>query len=108
MLPNILKNSCNTCQAILQNKELFNYEEYTNKNTLHGQEAFFKQTGYLIISFDIQVKSTKGEWYVFDAWENTKLAKDIIAKGWNYQIGDVIRYDLSSNMSEDYEVGGIE
>ena len=39
---------------------------------------------------------------------NTKLAKDMIAMGWNYSIGDVIRYDLSRTMSEDYEVGGIE
>ena len=32
----------------------------------------------------------------------------MIAMGWNYSIGDVIRYDLSRTMSEDYEVGGIE
>ena len=102
------KNCCSICQTVLEHQEVFDYEQYTKVQTLHGQEEFLKKTGYVVVSFDIRVKSNQGTWYVFEAWEETKLAKDAINLGWNYVAGDVIRYDLSRSMAEDYEVGGLE
>ena len=52
----------------------FSLEEYAKQNTFTGKEDFFLQTGYLIIHFDITVESNDGAFYVFDTWENTKLA----------------------------------
>ena len=102
------KNCCSICQTVLEHQQVFDYEQYTKVQTLHGQEEFLKKTGYVVVSFDIRVKSNQGTWYVFETWEETKLAKDAIELGWNYIAGDVIRYDLSRSMAEDYEVGGIE
>ena len=102
------KNYCTVCQTILENKEVFDYNEYTKIQTINGQEEFLKRTGYLVVSFDIRIKSKLGNWYIFDIWEETKLAKDALEMGWNYVAGDIIRYDLSRSMEVDYEVGGIE
>lgn len=65
------------------------FEAYAAVQTLTGKESFFMQNGNLIISFDIRVKSNQGKWYFFET-------------------GDVIRYDLSKCVGEDYEVGGME
>ena len=86
----------------------FSVEEYTKKQTITGREAFFKQNGYLVINFDIKIKSEEGIWYTFSDWENTKLYQDWMAAGWNYVPGDIIRYDLSKSIADDYEIGGIE
>ncbi len=102
------KDCCSICQKVLEHQEVFDYEQYTKVQTLHGKEDFLKKKGYIVVSFDIRVKSNQGTWYIFEAWEETKLAKDALNFGWNYKVGDVIRYDLSRSMAEDYEVGGIE
>jgi hypothetical protein len=64
--------------------------------------------GYLIVNFQIRVKSNDDVWYTFDNWENTELAQDAAEEGWNYDPGDVIRYDLSKSIADDYEIGGME
>lgn len=83
-------------------------EEYMKRETITGKENFFKQTGYLVIHFDIKLRSEEGVWYSFDHWENTGIYRDAVAAEWNYIPGDVIRYDLSKSISDDYEIGGIE
>ena len=102
------KNCCNVCYTVLADLIPFNYNDYCLVQTLNGTEDFLKKDGYLVISFNIQVKSNQGEWCKFTRWEETKLAKDALDMGWNYIAGDVIRYDLSRSVLEDYEVGGIE
>jgi len=89
-------------------KKDFPLEEYAKKNTLTGREEFLMNEGYLIVSLDIKVKSNQGVWYTFDSWERTKVAKDAETSGWKYVPGDVIRYDLSKSIIEDYEIGGSE
>ena len=64
--------------------------------------------GYLIVNFEIRVKSNDDVWYTFEEWENTELAQDAVEEGWNYVFGDVIRYDLSKSIADDYEIGGME
>lgn len=86
----------------------FPLEEYARKTTFTGKEDFFLQNGYLIIRFDIVVKSNDGVPYVFNAWENTMLAEHAKQQGWNFIPGDVIRYDLAKCISDDYEIGGSE
>ena len=86
----------------------FPLEEYAKQNTFTGKEEFFLQSGYLIIHFDITVESNEGVLYVFDKWADTKLAKDAEQQGWNYIPGDIIRYDLSKSIVDDYEIGGSE
>ena len=86
----------------------FPLEEYDKKNTFTGREDFFLREGYLIIHFDIVVQSNGGVLYSFYDWENTELAKDAKQQGWNYVPGDIIRYDLSKSIDEDYEIGGSE
>jgi len=83
-------------------------EEYMKRETITGKEKFFRQTGYLVVHFDIKLRSEEGGWYSFDHWENTGIYRDAVAAEWNYIPGDVIRYDLSKSISDDYEVGGIE
>lgn len=102
------KNCCKVCQMVLTNQTPFDYNTYCFNQTQNGQEEFLKKDGYLVISFDIQVKSNQGDWYTFTEWEQTELAKDALEAGWRYVSGDVIRYDLSKSITEDYEVGGIE
>lgn len=72
------------------------------------EDGVIRKDGYLVINFKICWKSGTGEWYTFEQWENTKLAADAAVSGWNYVSGDVIRYDLSKSIFEDYEVGGLE
>ncbi len=86
----------------------FSLEEYLKMHTITGKEEFFKQNGYLVLHFDIQLKSEEGVWYTFDNWENTQICKDAVAAGWKYVPGDVIRYNLAKSVAEDYEVGGVE
>lgn len=93
------------CVAI---EEANTFEEYIKRQTITGKETFFKQDGYLIIHFEIRVRSNNGTWYRFLCWNETELAEDALAAGWNYIAGDVIRYDLSKSIKEDYEVGGVE
>ncbi len=102
------EEKCELCGAVLQELQPFSLEEYAKVQTLTGKEKFFKQDGYLIIHFKIRVKSEEGIWYFFDNWENTKLSEDALAAGWNYEQGDVIRYDLSKSCADDLEVGGLE
>jgi len=83
-------------------------EEYAGQTTFTGKEDFFLQNGFLIIRFDIIVKSNEGVPYVFNAWENTMLAEHAKQQGWNFIPGDVIRYDLTKCISDDYEIGGSE
>ncbi len=64
--------------------------------------------GYLIVNFEIKVKSNDDVWYTFEGWESTELAQDAAEVGWNYVPGDVIRYDLSKSIADDYEIGGME
>ncbi len=66
------------------------------------------EDGYLVVSFDIKVKSEEGVWYTFEHWESTELYKAAVAAGWNYAPGDVVRYDLSKSVADDYEIGGVE
>jgi len=86
----------------------FPLEEYAKKNTFTGREEFFLRDGYLMIHFDIFVYSNEGETYVFDKWQDTELYTDAKREGWNYIPGDVIRYDLSKSITDDYEIGGSE
>ena len=78
------KTCCSVCQTVLEKQEVFDYHEYTKIQTVDGKEEFLKQTGYLVVSFDIRIKSKLGNWYIFDIWEDTKLAKDALAMNWNY------------------------
>ena len=84
------------------------FEEYSSRQTLTGREEFIKQEGFLVVHFEIEAVSAGGEQYTFTNWEETELAEDALAEGWNYVPGDVIRYDLSQNAGMDYEVGGVE
>lgn len=86
----------------------FPLEEYAKKNTFSGREDFFFRTGYLIIHFDISVKSNEGVVYNYNKWQETKLFEDATKGGWGYIPGDIIRYDLSKSIAEDYEIGGSE
>ena len=94
--------------ANLKEKYGFSFEEYTNVQTISGREAFIKQRGYLVVNFEITVKSEEGIWYTFMDWDKTELYEDAVAAGWNYLPGDVIRYDLSKCVADDYELGGVE
>lgn len=102
------ESRCNVCLQELSDMEDFSPEEYMLKQTITGKEPFFKQNGYLIINLEIRVKSNQNVWYKFTEWKNTELAKDALSSGWNYIPGDVIRYDLSRSIAEDYEIGAIE
>lgn len=84
------------------------YEAYVKRNTISGREYFFKRDGYVILQFEIQFRHSQGEWISYAAWEKTELAKDALEQGWHYVPGDVIRYDLSKSIKEDYELGGVE
>jgi hypothetical protein len=86
----------------------FPLEEYAKINTFTGREEFFLKEGYLMIHFDITVQSNEGVPYIFDNWESTELANDAKKQGWHYVPGDIIRYDLSKSIAEDYEIGGSE
>lgn len=86
----------------------FPLEEYAEKNTFSGREEFFFRDGYLIIHFDISVKSNEGVVYYFDKWQETELFEDAKKEGWSYISGDIIRYDLSKSIADDYEIGGSE
>ena len=86
----------------------FPLEEYAKQTTFTGREDFFLREGYLIVRFDIVVKSNEGVTYVFDKWDSTKTAEDAKQQGWNYVSGDIIRYDLSKSITDDYEIGGSE
>lgn len=99
---------CEDCGSALGNLQLFSLEKYGKLQTITGKEPFLKQDGYLMIHFAIRVKSGENIWYTFDNWEQTKLAKDAVAAGWNYNFGDIIRYDLSKSCADDMEVGGLE
>lgn len=83
-------------------------EDYMKRETVTGKEKFFKQNGYLVIHFDIKLRSEEGVWYSFEHWENTGIYRDAVAAEWNYVPGDIIRYDLSKSISDDYEIGGME
>lgn len=72
------------------------------------EDGVVRKEGYLVIRFTICWKGETGEWHTFEHWENTRLAADAVRFGWNYASGDVIRYDLSKSIAEDYEVGGLE
>ncbi len=89
-----------------ENRDIF--LKYAEEQTFTGKEDFFEQEGYLIVSFEIDGKSNQGEEYFFSAWEETAIANDIKEKGWKYCNGDVIRYDLSKGISDDYEAGNLE
>lgn len=93
------------CVAKAQKQKV---EEYMSLQTITGKEPFFKQNGYLVVHFDIQVRSEEGIWYTFDHWEDTKIYQEAVAAEWNYIPGDVIRYDLSKSILDDYEIGGLE
>lgn len=96
------------CVAAETEQEYQNILDYMAVQTITGKETFFKRDGYLVIHFEIKVKSNRGIWYLFEDWQDTELAKDALAMGWNYVSGDVIRYDLSKSIAEDYEIGGVE
>ncbi len=86
-------------------------EKYLSQETISGQEAFFQKEGYLTVSFqiEVQVKTEEGEKLIlYETWEDTKVWKDMLAAGWNAEHGDVVRYDLSKSVADDYEVGGVE
>ena len=100
--------TCEQCHTRVGNMKSFSLEEYMSKQTISGREPFFKQNGYLVVNFDIKVKSNDNVWYTFDEWMSTELRRDAIEAGWNYVSGDVIRYELSQAIADDYEVGGIE
>lgn len=86
----------------------FPMEEYANQATFTGREEFLLRDGYLVIHLDISVTSNDGSVYVFDKWQETELAEDAKTEGWNYIPGDIIRYDLSKSIEDDYEIGGSE
>jgi len=69
----------------------FDIEEYCKWETLSGEEDFLKKAGFLVIQFDIKVRSNNQCWYI---WEDTAAT--------------TIRYDLSASVSDDFEVGGAE
>ncbi len=86
----------------------FPLEKYAEKNTFSGREEFFLRNGYLIVHFDIYVESNEGVVYYFDKWQETELFEDAKTEGWSYIPGDIIRYDLSKSIADDYEIGGSE
>ncbi len=86
----------------------FPMEEYAKQATFTGREEFLLRDGYLVIHLDISVTSNDGSVYVFDKWQETELAEDAKTEGWNYIPGDIIRYDLSKSIEDDYEIGGSE
>lgn len=92
----------------MKEKYGFSLEEYLEEHTITGREEFFLHTGYLMIHLDIKIKSEEGRWYLFNQWENTELYKDAVSDGWFFLPGDIIRYDLSSGVADDYEIGGLE
>ena len=99
---------CKKCHAMLRALHPFSLKEYSAQQTLTGKEDFFLQSGFLVIRFEILVKSEENVWYRFSDWESTELARDAETLGWNYVPGDVIRYDLGKSIVEDYEIGGSE
>jgi len=76
--------------------------------TCMAEDGTMLRGDYLVIQLEFKIKDKHGIWYTFDNWESTELAKDASEAGWNYQPGDVIRYDLSQSVADDYEIGGIE
>lgn len=100
--------SCYIPADVLCVEESFDLEKYALLQTITGEEEFFKKKGFLTISFEIRMKSDIGEWQEFSNWNHTELAEDALNSGWSYVAGDVVRYDLSKSIAEDYEVGGVE
>ena len=84
------------------------FKEYRTRHALTGRESFFVDCGYLIISFQIELQLKSGEWLLYEDWQQTQVYKDAMAAGWNYEPGDVMRYDLERSVAEDYTVGGVE
>ncbi len=82
--------------------------KYAENQVFTGEEEIFEREGYLIVSFEISALSNDEEEYLFYMWENTEIAKDSREKGWEYCGGDVIRYDLSKGISDDFEAGSLE
>lgn len=101
-------SECQECWSALRSMQQFSVEEYMSFSTITGKEEFFKKDGYLVLHFIIRVKSEENVWYTFTDWESTQLSKDAVTEGWSYVPGDVIRYDLSKSIMDDYEVGGVE
>lgn len=99
---------CMVCHTVLQDVRPFSLEEYSARQTLTGKEEFLLQNGFLVIRFEILVKSEENVWYRFSDWKATELAEDARAQGWNYVPGDIIRYDLGKSIADDYEIGGSE
>ncbi len=93
------------CVAVTETESL---KKYLKQQTITGKEAFFIRDGCLIVQFEIRIKNNAGVWYIYDDWMDTELAADAVAAGWKYAPGDVIRYDLSQTIEEDYEIGGAE
>lgn len=102
------EEACRVCHALLQNVRPFSFKEYCAKQTLTGKEEFLLQTGFLVIRFEILVKSEENVWYAFTDWDTTELAGDAHSQGWNYVPGDIIRYNLGKSIADDYEIGGSE
>ena len=76
---------------ILCVEESFDLEEYCRWETLSGAEDFLLKDGFLVIQFEIKVKSNNQCWYMWEDLEAT-----------------TIRYDLSASVADDFEVGGVE
>ncbi len=102
------RTRCSNCNNILYDIMEFSLEQYAKIQTINGEEEFIKQTGFIVIQMEIKVKSNQHVLYEFTNWSDTKIAIDAITADWNYVKGDIIRYDLSKCIVDDYEVGGVE
>lgn len=102
------RTRCSNCNNILCDIMEFSLEQYAKIQTINGEEEFIKQSGFIVIQMEVKVKSNQQVLYEFTNWSDTKIAKDAITADWNYVKGDIIRYDLSKCIVDDYEVGGVE
>ena len=102
------ENICKHCNAVLGTKELFDFNTYRESYTVSGNEDFFMSDGYIYINFDIVIYDNNGNVFRFDSWEDTVVYNDGIKKGYNFILGDVVRYNITKSISDNYEHGGTE
>ena len=91
--------------VLLSSVTEFSLEEYGKKNTLTGKEEFFIDGGYIVVNFELY-SAKGGEEILYTGWEDT-----LIDEGWKdvpHESGDVVRYDMTRSVRDDYEVGGSE
>lgn len=93
---------------VVREENTENFLEYARENPILGNEYFFEKEGILVVSFEVYLTEKTGKEIYYNGWETTTLAKSLIESGWEYRIGDIIRYQLGKTVSEAYEIGGVE